>query len=109
MGAVACLLFCMLLAGPFAAVHAQKQQDDTEQHPGSNVVLAAELVRIASRLAAAAAARNGAGYRHHRRPPAAVEQHTERAAVQNIKKGLVQSVPVAFKGHNLTVVALSHE
>jgi hypothetical protein len=106
MSALASLLFCMLLVGPLPAVHAKEQYTDDDQPQDSNALLALELARIASRLAA----HNGLpGHRRHRRPPPADSPHTEEPAVQNIKKGLVQSVPVAFKGHNLTVVALSHE
>jgi hypothetical protein len=105
----ACLLFCILSVGPFAAVRAQGLFMNNDQQPGSNVLLAAELARIASKLAVAVANNGALGHRHHRRPPAAVSPHTEEAAAHNVKKGLVQSVPVVFKGHNLTVVALSHE
>jgi hypothetical protein len=102
----------MLLAGPGAAVHAQEQINDEQQTTKVAIVsLAAELAHIASRLAGAAA-HNGSlgGHIRHRRPhPAAAVPQTQEAAVQNINKGLVQSVPVEFKGHNLTVVALSHE
>uniref|UniRef100_A0A383W593 Methyltransferase FkbM domain-containing protein n=1 Tax=Tetradesmus obliquus TaxID=3088 RepID=A0A383W593_TETOB len=102
----------MLLAGPGAAVHAQEQINDEQQTTKVAIVsLAAELAHIASRLAGAAA-HNGSlgGHIRHRRPhPAAAVPQTQEAAVQNINKGLVQSVPVEFNGHNLTVVALSHD
>jgi hypothetical protein len=99
----------MLLAGPLPAVFAQEQNASNDQTPSSIVMLAAELAHIASRLAGAAAHNGALGQRHRRHPPAAVTSHTQEAAVQNINKGLVQSVPVVFEGHNLTVVALSHE
>lgn len=118
MSAVACLLLCFLLADQLAAVSGQEQSNSDEQaHPSSNLFLAAELARIASRLAGAAAHTGVLSHRHRRHPPATAvtpAQFEEAAEagisdLQNIQKGLVQSVPVTFKGHNLTVVALTHE
>jgi hypothetical protein len=104
---------CLLLSSP-ALLAAQPQTNDTELHPSSALHLAAELARIASRLAGAAAHGGAGGPRHrrHKPPPAAAGPagpHRAKAAVENISKGLVQSVPVDFKGHKLTVVALANE
>lgn len=106
----ACLLVCLLLGSRLS--QAQEELKDEDLHSSSTVHLAAELARIASRLAGAAA-HHGAGVpKHHRRHKAATapaRSHRAQAAVGNISKGLVQSVPVDFKGHKLTVVALANE
>jgi hypothetical protein len=68
------------------------------------------MAHIASKLALSGAT-GAAGRRFHRRqqPAAAPPPPAEAAAVQDVTKGLVQSVPANFKGHNLTIVALSNE
>jgi hypothetical protein len=102
----------LLAAGQPSVTKSTARFKDEELPPSSTINLAAELARIASRLAGAAA-HHGAGVpRHRRHKPAAATSprpHRAQAAVENINKGLVQSVPVDFKGHKLTVVALANE
>jgi hypothetical protein len=113
MKAFACFLVCVLLSSP--PIYAQEEAIIiTDGPPPSLINLAAELARLASRLAGVAAHNGSAGARQHRRhkqapAPASATPHRADAAVQNVNKGLVQSVPVDFKGHKLTVVALANE
>jgi hypothetical protein len=112
MRAFACLVVCLLLGSAFA----QDQEDysDEYQPRTSTIRLAAQLASIASRLAGAAAAGqrhrvSGARQRMQKHDIAPSLQHKEPSAVENINLDLVQSVPVDFKGHKLTVVALASE
>jgi hypothetical protein len=105
-----CLLLCLLIG---TVAHGQAQSDAGQQEstqPNSVVAIAAELAHIASKLALSGATGAAQGRRFHRRQqPAAARSHAEPAAVQGVNKGLVQSVPVDFKSHNLTIVALTNE
>jgi hypothetical protein len=105
-----CLLLCLLIC---TVAHGQAQSAAGQQgspQPNSIVAIAAELAQIASKLALSGATGAAQGRRFHRRQqPAAARAGAEAAAVQDVNKGLVQSVPVDFKGHKLTVVALSNE
>lgn len=102
------ILICLL----FGSGLSQTQEDygfDDQEHI-STTLLAAQLTRIASRLARAAPRVQGRPRQHKREQAAAcVCPKRVDSAVDNVNKGNVRSVPVGFKGHNLTVVALANE
>lgn len=104
------LLLCVLISLATGGQAQSYAGQPAEQQPNSVMALAAELAHIASKLAISGGNTQGLGPRTYRRQqPAAVAKHRKAAAVQDISKGLVQSVPVNFKGHKITVVALSNE
>ncbi|KAF8062713.1 hypothetical protein HT031_004043 [Scenedesmus sp. PABB004] len=79
---------------------------------GSILQLAADLASVAARLAGHAAAGGDGGAppalgallrRRHMRP------HRAAAAVEGVSAGLVKSRAIDFKGHTLTVVAMSND